>query len=87
MSGTWRSLVARCTGGAEAAGSNPVVPTIFSSEKMQARMRTQFDDILGNLPLSQLLSHFWVGWGEIEHEDAFVTLIGGESHAVEEWVG
>jgi hypothetical protein len=42
MSGTWRSLVARCTGGAEAAGSNPVVPTIFD-QKMQYRMRTQFD--------------------------------------------
>jgi hypothetical protein len=25
--GTWLSLVERCTGGAEVAGSNPVVPT------------------------------------------------------------
>ena len=27
MNGTWRSLVARLTGGQEVAGSNPVVPT------------------------------------------------------------
>lgn len=26
--GLWRSLVARCTGGAKVAGSNPVSPTI-----------------------------------------------------------
>lgn len=27
--GAWCSLVARCTGGAEVAGSNPVAPTIL----------------------------------------------------------
>ncbi len=30
--GLWRSLVARCTGGAKVAGSNPVSPTIFQSK-------------------------------------------------------
>lgn len=30
--GLWRSLVARCTGGAKVAGSNPVSPTIFRNE-------------------------------------------------------
>ena len=31
--GAWRSLVARFAGGEEVAGSNPVVPTIFSKKK------------------------------------------------------
>ena len=45
MSGTWRSLVARCTGGAEAAGSNPVVPTIFFQKVMLIMMGVPFVSI------------------------------------------
>ena len=33
--GTWRSLVARLTGGEEVAGSNPVVPTIWVLEERE----------------------------------------------------
>lgn len=33
--GTWRSLVARYTGGVEVAGSNPVVPTYGSTSPLR----------------------------------------------------
>ena len=37
--GTWRSLVARLTGGQEVAGSNPVVPSLCSNDLRQIDFR------------------------------------------------
>ena len=53
----WRSLVAHLTGGQGAAGSNPVIPTQYYTERMTRRRH--------NSPLVRVVKKYRTAWAWI----------------------